>query len=334
MASAHLRHPSTLQGVNSDERSEALALAQELLTDIELDRLAVDKQVLKASRLARIVGDEKALIWLTKERSGYNQSDVDTYHWRATHRGRDKDRPVYASSVHLGSMVRTLEAELANMKLPNVSGDSAATAIRETRQHISVIRNQVATFQAVLSAVSMLVHDFASRQYHALKFTHSQEQLFERAKSNIDTLFEELNAETLRKIDAAQSNLRAGDPEAIAAAMLNVRRLIDGFADAVFPPTDEVRSNGQGQEVKLGPEQRLNRAKAYIDDRASSATRATRLKRSIGDVYARVSAGVHNDVSPQEAEHLFLTTYVLLGEVLGLDAETASSLASVTVAPE
>lgn len=332
MADCKRSATATVRVVNPEERAQALALAEELLTDIELDQLPVDKQVLKASRLARIVGDEKVIEWLNKERVGYTNADYGKYGWSETFRGADKDKPMHASTMQLASMVKTLEAEMSNMNLPNVSGEWASVTVRETRNHIASIRNQVLLMRRVLAATSTLVHDFASRQYHALKFSHSQQQLFERAKSNIDALLEALDVNTLRKIDSAQSNLRAGDPEAIAAAMLNVRRLIDGFADSVFPPTDEVRTNGNGQEIRLGSEQRLNRVKAYVDDRVSSATRGARLKRSISDVYARVSAGVHDNVSPQEAEHLFLTTYVLLGEVLGLDREKAA--ASVEVATD
>ncbi|MFE6647706.1 hypothetical protein ACFVJS_14150 [Nocardioides sp. NPDC057772] len=317
--------------MNPEQRAHALAIADELLAEIELDQLPIDKQVLKASRLARLVGDEKVSDWLYKERFGYNTDDKGTYYWVATRRGGDEKNPVYAGALQIAAMARTLENELANMNLPNVSGDSAWRTMKDVRDHIANVRNRVIRLQGMLSSISMFVHDFASRQYHALKFTQSQEQLFERAKSNIDSLLEGLEVETLRKIDAAQSNLRLGDPESIAGAMLNVRRLIDSFADAVFPPTTEVRTNGQGQEIKLGPEQRLNRAKAYVDDHSVSDSRAGRLKRSLGDVYARVSAGVHSDVSLQEAEHLFLTTYVLLGEILGLRNEEPSDRASVTV---
>jgi hypothetical protein len=114
--------------------------------------------------------------------------------------------------------------------------------------------------------------------------------------------------------------------------MNSVRRLIDGFADHVFPATDETRPNPQGGEIKLGQQQRLNRLKAFIDDNAQGDSRATQLKRSLGDIYDRVSTGVHNDVTSSEAEYLFLNAYVLLGEVIALPGRTAEASADVEVA--
>jgi len=113
--------------------------------------------------------------------------------------------------------------------------------------------------------------------------------------------------------------------------MNSVRRLIDGFADQVFPATDDTRPNPQGGKIKLGQQHRLNRLKAFIDDNARSDSRATRLKRSVSDIYERVSTGIHNEVTASEAEYLFLSTYVLLGEVLALPGRTAEVTADIEV---
>jgi hypothetical protein len=51
------------------------ALALEVLEDAEMARTSVEALVLKAARLARLVGDEAIIAWLTYERLGYNQDD-------------------------------------------------------------------------------------------------------------------------------------------------------------------------------------------------------------------------------------------------------------------
>lgn len=61
-------------------------------------------------------------------------------------------------------------------------------------------------------------------------------------------------------------------------------------------------------------------------DLTASSTRRSRLRRRLRDLYERVNAGVHSDVSSQEAEFLFLDTYLLLGEVLGLTLERDEDL--------
>jgi hypothetical protein len=52
-------------------REEALALAEELLADIELSRLPSAEVARKASRLARLVDDNDAMTWLRFEVAGY-----------------------------------------------------------------------------------------------------------------------------------------------------------------------------------------------------------------------------------------------------------------------
>jgi hypothetical protein len=83
----------------------------------------------------------------------------------------------------------------------------------------------------------------------------------------------------------------------------------------VFPPTDEPRTIN-GQTIELGVEKHRNRLMAYIDDHVQSASRRTKLKRTISDLYDRTSTGMHNDVDAAEARALFLETYVLLGQLL------------------
>ena len=48
------------------------------------------------------------------------------------------------------------------------------------------------------------------------------------------------------------------------------------------------------------------------------------LRRTLGDLYDRVSTGVHGDVTSDEARFLFLNTYLYLGEVLALEQPTTS----------
>ncbi|TQC47391.1 hypothetical protein EEB14_20780 [Rhodococcus sp. WS4] len=155
--------------------------------------------------------------------------------------------------------------------------------------------------------------------------------MFSHASAEIDALLSHLGPQQIEKIDWAYENLKAGDAESIAAAMNSVRRLIDEFADAVFPATDAVRTGADGKPINLGNQNRLNRVKAYIDDSSVSSTRKQRVKRSIGDLYGRVCAGLHKEVSSNEAEYLFLSAYVVLGEILTLASDSALEPADVDI---
>lgn len=305
-----------------DERTAAMELASELLTDIELDRIPLDKLLLKGARLARLVGDERFSTWTRKELYGYSTADVDGYFWKRTKRNvGDANERVYASAAYIAATTGPLQEELRNLRLPNVSGDSAAIAIRETRVYMTSMRNLIAKHQHIITAVRVFLYEFVTKHFHLLRFSVRQEAMFDGAKANIDRILEGLPGEALTKIDAAYANITSGEPESIAGAMNSVRRLIDAVADAVFPATDETRTDGQGNQIKLGNQQRLNRIKAYIDDHVDTKGRGDRLKRATSDIYNRVSSGVHNDVAVSEAMYLFLSSYILLGEIISLSSE-------------
>lgn len=58
-------------------RAEALAVAEEILTDIELHRMGGLDIARKTGRLARLLDDEQALRWLSYETGGYPPGALD-----------------------------------------------------------------------------------------------------------------------------------------------------------------------------------------------------------------------------------------------------------------
>ncbi|MEU0914916.1 hypothetical protein [Streptomyces althioticus] len=301
-----------------EERAHALELTSELLSDIELDRIPLDKLLLKGARLARLASDEEFSSWIRRELNAYSTKDFDGKLWRMTQRGRDEEDAIYAGAAYLASSTAILEEELRSLRLPNLSGDNLTVPLSQTRQHIVKVRNMIVKYNRVITAVRGVLHEYTSKHFYSLRFSVHQGEMFDAAKASIDALLDTMPGDALQKIDSAYRNIKTGDPESIAGAMNSVRRLIDSAADALFPATKEIRRGGDGKEIKLGEQQRLNRIKAYVDDHVESKGRGDRLKRSLSDIYARVSSGVHNNVTAAEATHLFLSTYVLLGEVMTL----------------
>lgn len=65
---------------------------------------------------------------------------------------------------------------------------------------------------------------------------------------------------------------------------------------------------------ELTQQQVLNRIDEHLK-KCSSKTRRERLSRAVRALYDRASAGVKNDITPGEAQSLFLATYLTLGEI-------------------
>jgi hypothetical protein len=119
------------------------------------------------------------------------------------------------------------------------------------------------------------------------------------------------------RLPHAFERLATGDPEAISHALTTCRRVVDSFADAVYPPREGAVCIGE-QQIEVGAQHTRNRLRAYVHDRIKRGSRYDRISKTVSSLYSRVSAGVHADVSIGEARALVLQTYLLLGEILFL----------------
>jgi hypothetical protein len=106
-----------------------------------------------------------------------------------------------------------------------------------------------------------------------------------------------------------------------------VRRVVDAFADAVYPPRDGTVAVG-GKVLEVGADKTLNRLEVFLHERCPSESRRKRLLKTLRLLRDRTSAGVHDAVTPDEARALFLQTYVTLGEMLLLRAPAAATSAA------
>ena len=163
------------------------------------------------------------------------------------------------------------------------------------------------------------IHLFASKIYRERAFSTMAENIFGQFKAKIDGLLAQFCGEVLEKVPAVYNRLAEGDSESISQALTTCRRIIDSFADAIYPPRDSIIKDGR--EIKLGSQQVLNRIQQFVSERVTSASRQERLKHTSHDLYARVCAGVHSEVTSEEAQCLFLITYQLLGELILLVRE-------------
>src|SRR4051794_16948165 len=110
-------------------RQAALALADELLADIELGRIQAIDVARKAVRLARLLDDSAAVAWLGYETGGYPKSGLDESSIAAasrSHRQGDLDaegRQLYWTRS-LGEL--QLEADGATAQIAAAAGSGTS----------------------------------------------------------------------------------------------------------------------------------------------------------------------------------------------------------------
>ncbi|HIE9833350.1 TPA: hypothetical protein ACXRZR_003053 [Klebsiella variicola subsp. variicola] len=301
-------------------RSEhELELAKELLDDIELTRIPVDALILKASRLARLCGNEEFQKWLGYEMRGYF-SDVDlslrymglTGRWT----NKEKEEGYWMPVAQIESLITAKKIELESMTTPNVSGTDYANIVMTNYLNTkSAISNLISKLTGIKSRVMGILHTFTSEIYYEKELDHLAESIFENYKKDVDTLISSLCGDVLQQIPSVVNRLAEGEEESVSQALTTVRRIIDSFADALFPPVDETYDIG-GNQLSLGASRHLNRLNVYVHQRVESKSRKDKIRQNLSNLYARVSTGVHADVSIEEAQSLFLNCYLLLGEIL------------------
>jgi len=307
-----------------DRQEEARRVAEELLSDIELERLKASEVVLKASRVARLVGHDDLTEFLGFERNGY-PTDGTATHWigpagRWSDPNDPDDTNFYPQSIAKveASLAAAQEAINAMRGGGNYSGDMIAVAASGHDTRINQQATVVSTWSGISGQVVATVYNLVAEIYHELVFSDLQASLFADTQTWIDGSLAAASGSALEKIERVSDRLRDGDPESVSQALTTCRRLITSCADHVFPARDEPYDLGDGLVLVIGESNVLNRLQVHVHEAGASKSRKDRLRRTLKDLFDRCSAGTHADVTVEEARFVFLQTYVALGEVLTL----------------
>ena len=309
------------EGHLRNRQEEARKLSEDLLDDIELVRVSSEQMLLKAVRLARLIGDESALEFLQFELHGYQFTSQTRKYLKATGRLFKADEGEKAYCDSLGAVeanIRANEARLNTLSTPSLSGDGLITALRNHHVNVNDATGSISKYGAIRSAIIGELHSFASRTYYELTFSEEQASLFESVRQDIDGMLAPLSGGALQKVESIMERLSVGEEEATSQAMNTCRRLIDSFADAVFPAQNEPAKIGD-QKLEVKKSHVLNRIDVFVYGKTESKSRRSRLRQTMRGIYERVSTGVHSDVTAAEARFLFLETYIVLGEIIALE---------------
>lgn len=325
--------------------SEQLALARELVDDLELSRLGPEQSLLKAARLARLVEDSATEAWLRWEISGYPNTGEARIVMVRFGRLTTQDASVgyWQPLAGVVGAMRSMELEIQSLRVPDVNFSptsanpnefvtgfagahlqSATKPVADILSRQQILSTAITNLSGLRSKVIGAVHEFAVSHFHRLAFGTLAENIFVSYRDTVDSLLAQSAPEAIQKIPALYSRLAEGDSEAVSQAMNTLRRLIKATADRLQPASD-VPIQIDGVPYEIGADKVLNRIAAYVSGRTSSKSRRSRLRRGLQDIWERASASAHGDISSMEARSLFLQSYLLLGEVLTLNEEPTAA---------
>lgn len=318
--------------------AEARNVAATLLEELEASTSSVDAILMRAKRLARLMRDSDAQIWLDYETKGYPESfrfsEIGTCQKYAKASGRFD---VVGSQYYPQSLPK-LEADAAGEELlistlkpvgsaSTIAKDflekSATEALMVTQLKLqNAQKDNFSRAKSLFSAMKSGIHSYVTDVYLAIELGDIAQDIFEGARNEIDNFVRIHAPKAAEKIISINERMAENSLESRASALTSCRRLLMVVADSLFPPRDEDWVDASGKPRKVGVEQYKNRLIAFISESALSEGNASILESDLvylasrlDAIYEKTCKGVHVDVSTQEARLAVIHTYLFVGEL-------------------
>jgi hypothetical protein len=317
---------------------EARKVSEALLDELENTSSPIDAILMKAKRLARLMRDSDAQLWLDLETRGYPSgflfSDLGSCRQYAVSGGRlDLDNSKYytqslpeieanaeSDEALLGSL-RAARTPTANVK--NFVEKNATEALMTTQLKLQANQKKnYAGSKSLYSSMKSAIHSFATDTYLAVELGDVAEDIFEGVRNNVDTFVRAHCPKAAEKLVAISDRMNDDSTESRSAALTSCRRLLMDIADSVFPPREEKWKDRKGRTRNVGVDQYKNRLLAYLADLGEShgsyvllESELEHLASRLDNIYEKTCKGVHIDVTEGEARLAVVHTYLFIGEV-------------------
>ena len=308
---------------------EALALSESILSEVELSSSALSVIALKASRLARLVGQHDQQQIMVYEVSGYpkDPSGVSVEVWRlAKLAGRTYKNKVEDKIKEFAKLDSIEEAEAMIKVGMNISPN--ASPIERTRNS-----NLVQEKSKFVASRRGYIYDFVSSVYYELKFSDVAGDVFERTRIIVDESISEVIPGSVKRFLAVYENLLSDNNEDWSNAVHSCRRILQDAADALYPAREDkiINPGAKQRTIKLGADNYINRLMAYVEDNSKSSrfteivgSHMKYLGERLDSIFQAAQKGSHDVISTRgEADRYVIYTYLVIGDILQLRSELA-----------
>ena len=312
--------------------------ASELLDELEQGNNDIDRYLMKAKRLARLLRDEDAARWLSLEMKGYPSgfsfSELGSCKQYAVSGGRLSGGTYTTSSMPaLEARLRANEATLGNVKTdpaPSVAENytvagASSQLFSNKLKLVEQLKQNHESSAGLLASLKGALHEYATNSFIALEFGDAAQSLFEDARMIVDEFVSKSCPEAASKLTAINERMLEDETESFSAALTSCRRLLMSVADSIFPASTEPYEDSSGKKRKVGEEEYKNRILAYLDQTIASGSSASivtseieHLASRLDAVYVKSCKGVHADVKSDEARLAVIHTYLIIAEIARL----------------
>lgn len=332
------------------KKAQALEACEKVINGIEDGELSVSSALLLCKKIARLVNDEEGQEWLGYEYGGYPQDDKGCIlhnAWQiAAKHGRSyqlEDKDGKKHEVIFTELCGEIEASIESDKKAisnfttqgySVSGDYAALATNNMLNAVfrgtNDLRKNIKTSERRLSILKAQYYDYAVRWQIELQFGNTAQSVFEEYQERVDGYFTSMPTSALQKLNAIEDLMEDGNPERYAQVLTSCRRLWSETAKQLFKEilpnyTQNTFRTKLGKDIDISGDHDNNKLSAVIEILQSKAAKNTLVGSEtiylidwIEQINNRQSAGVHSEVTREEAMRCIIHTYITLGDILSL----------------
>jgi DNA uptake protein ComE-like DNA-binding protein len=315
-------------------KEEALKLLEEALGELEAQKGSICSGIQKLLRAARIVEEENVSTWceiqLGKQEYIYPLEEyinafvasLESKNGKAEKRLNEAEERLNKLGVKANQHFSIHEIEF----MLNESGGGLAGIGFIEEKYTDLVRTKKgndgkfykSNLSRRISYVRRAAHDKATTLFNKLAFSETPRTTFDYLREEVDNKLLDLNPELAEKLMVAFKSVSSENPEEWSHALTTCRRLIEGIADELFPPTQEI-SNGR----KLGQAQYINRLWAFMDRAIESESNKKLAKAHIDflgsyleNIHKLTNKGVHAALTKLEAVKAVFHTYLMLADIL------------------
>lgn len=336
----------------SDKRQQALEACENVINGLEDERVSVLSALLQCRKIARLVGDLDGQEWLGYEPGGYPNAPTggilaSAWKYAKEHgrvfkyinpNGQYTDGMFSDLCAELEKTIKSMQAALNNYTTQgySVAGDYAALATanltNEVSKHTYNLLKNIKTSEKRLSILKSQYYDYAVKWQIELTFGHLTKTIFESYQEKIDQYYSLLPKAILQKMSTIENMMQDGNPEKYAHVLTSCRRLWSEIAEQLFSEVFPSYSSNtyetvSGKSIDVSAGHDNNRLSAVIEKLQSKSVKNTIVGseilylvdwlKKINDIQ---NAGVHSNVTEEQAMRCIIHTYIALGDILSLKA--------------
>ena len=296
---------------------------------MEINEVPISKILMKTRRLARLLNDSDAQLWLYYVLTGYPQKfdpkELGVYKkfyipsWRATPKNLNDSEMVFTLPV-IESFIKNQTFEKS---FPSFTKDSTSEMSVIQMSHTLIRR---------YDQERMLIHLYITDVFLSLSIGEMVEDIFKDSRMMVDRYIQEnCSTETKQKLLAINERLKENNPESFSHALLSCRRILESIADSIYPPKDEPYVGEDGKKHETGKNNYVNRILAYIEQNSSNQTETQLQLTNFQHLVARLNAlnnesqkGVHDNITKEEARLTIIQMYLFIAEIARIKRQNIS----------